>query len=139
MGAEKILIDNGLLAEPAKIVIAAERFRSTFNMDPWTRGKIEFESQEVVKAVYRSAIRVTDVIFFGAQIAQVPDRRSFGSYSKRCATYSISQKPAKLVLTCATDYDPEDLEHHNPFDSGSDDEEDLADSDDAREHYMPVG
>lgn len=69
-----------------------------------------------------------------SQIADLSDP------TPRCAQPILfPKKPAKLVLTCATDYDPEDLEHRNPFDSGSDEEENLADSDDAREHYMPVG
>lgn len=69
-----------------------------------------------------------------SQIADLSDPTPRGAHPTL-----FPKKPAKLVLTCATDYDPEDLEHRNPFDSGSDDEEDLADSDDAREHYTPLG
>ena len=68
-----------------------------------------------------------------SQIADLSDPTPRGAQSL------FSRKHAKLVLTYATDYDPEDLEHRNPFDSGSDEEEDLADSDDARKHYTPVG
>ena len=122
-----------LIAEPAKIVIAAERFRSTLNRND------DFEPQEVVKGVYGSAISPKMSSSFGykslkSQIADLSDPTPRGAQPTL-----FPKEPARLKLTSATDYDPEDLEHRNPFNSGSDDEEDLAESDDAREHYAPMG
>ena len=132
MGAENILIDNRILAEPAKIVIAAERSRSNYCENAISITRLSRLSTSSLFAPKMSSSFVHKSL--KSQIADLSDPTPKGAQPTL-----VPKKPAKLVLTCATDYDPEDLEHRNPFDSGSDDKEDLADSDDAREHYTPVG